>query len=47
MSWKEIYEKWKNFDELDASVRQELTAMENDEEAIREAFYKEATLCPQ
>ena len=41
MSWKEIYEKWKNFDELDASVRQELTAMENDEEAIREAFYKD------
>lgn len=41
MTWKDAYEQWKNFPDLDAQVRAELEELEKDEDALQEAFYKE------
>lgn len=39
MSWKSIYEKWKNYKEMDAKVKGNLQAMK-DEEELEDSFYK-------
>src|SRR5699024_9095479 len=39
MSWKSIYEKWKNFKEMDAKVKGNLQAIKNEEE-LEDSFYK-------
>lgn len=39
MSWKSIYEKWKNFKEMDAKVKGDLQAIKSEEE-LEDSFYK-------
>ncbi|HCN58711.1 MAG TPA: phosphoglucomutase [Exiguobacterium sp.] len=41
MSWKETYQKWNQFAGLETELKEELTALANDEKAAEEAFYKE------
>src|SRR5699024_1778497 len=39
--WEKVYQKWRTFQNLDPSLKQHLTEIENDREAIEDAFYKE------
>ncbi|MGY3749517.1 phospho-sugar mutase [Vagococcus acidifermentans] len=39
MEWKEIYAQWKNYDELDDSVKTSLEHIETDEDLLKDAFY--------
>ncbi|MFA1821776.1 phospho-sugar mutase [Virgibacillus oceani] len=41
--WEKVYQKWRTFHNLDPSLKQNLTEMENDREALEDAFYKELT----
>ncbi|MCU9601044.1 phospho-sugar mutase [Pallidibacillus thermolactis] len=40
MNWKEIAEKWLNFDGLDQQLKDHLNKVKNDEKALEELFYK-------
>jgi phosphoglucomutase len=40
MNWKEIAEKWLNFDGLDQQLKDHLNKVKNDEKAMEELFYK-------
>lgn len=40
MNWKETYLQWKNFDELDADLKDNLASIEGDQKLIEEAFYQ-------
>ncbi len=39
--WEKVYQKWRTFQNLDPSLKQHLTEIENDREALEDAFYKE------
>lgn len=39
MSWKEVFEQWKNEETLDSSLKSELIEMEKDPNALEDAFY--------
>ncbi|MDL4842660.1 phospho-sugar mutase [Aquibacillus rhizosphaerae] len=41
MSWQTQYEKWRNFEQLDKELRDQLVAIENDEKKLEDSFYKE------
>ncbi|HAK99718.1 MAG TPA: phosphoglucomutase, partial [Exiguobacterium sp.] len=41
MSWKETYQKWDQFADLDSTLKEELVTLAADEKAAEEAFYKE------
>ncbi|WP_215084777.1 phospho-sugar mutase [Exiguobacterium sp. s78] len=41
MSWKETYQKWDQFADLDSTLKEELVTLATDEKAAEEAFYKE------
>ncbi|MGM8366525.1 phospho-sugar mutase [Virgibacillus sp. W0181] len=42
-TWKQVYQKWNDFEQLDASLRNELKTIANNEAALEDAFYKELT----
>ena len=39
MSWKETYQTWENYPELDSSLRKELDSLKGNDEALEDAFY--------
>ncbi|MCT2537908.1 phospho-sugar mutase [Aquibacillus koreensis] len=41
MSWQEQYEKWKNYDQLEAELKDQLTTIEDNEKKLEDSFYKE------
>ena len=41
--WKNVYERWNSFQDLDPELRKQLDELKNDENALEEAFYKELT----
>ncbi|GAA5415694.1 phosphoglucomutase [Paraliobacillus ryukyuensis] len=41
MSWKEVYQKWNTFDQLDTELRNQLEALAEDEKILEDSFYKE------
>jgi len=41
MSWKETYQKWDQFADLDRTLKEELVTLATDDKAAEEAFYKE------
>lgn len=41
MSWKEVYQKWNTFDQLDIELRDQLDALAEDEKTLEDSFYKE------
>ncbi|MFD2629285.1 phospho-sugar mutase [Oceanobacillus kapialis] len=42
-NWEKSFQKWQSFQELDHSLRQKLTTMQDDPTALEDAFYKELT----
>lgn len=38
--WQQYYNRWKEFDELDNELRQQLQQIENDEKLLEDSFYK-------
>lgn len=42
-NWQSVYEKWRQFTNLDPSLKEELEKMEADEKSLEDAFYKELT----
>ncbi|WP_404455875.1 phospho-sugar mutase [Oceanobacillus kapialis] len=42
-NWEKSFQKWQSFQELDPSLRQKLTTMQDDPAALEDAFYKELT----
>ncbi|WP_079710731.1 phospho-sugar mutase [Paraliobacillus ryukyuensis] len=41
MSWKEVYQKWNTFEQLDIELRDQLDALAEDEKTLEDSFYKE------
>src|SRR5690625_2370828 len=41
--WEKVYQKWRTFHNLDPSLKQSLTKIESDRQALEDAFYKELT----
>jgi phosphoglucomutase len=41
--WEKVYQKWRTFQNLNPSLKQNLTEMESDRQALQDAFYKELT----
>lgn len=41
--WEKVYQKWRTFQNLDPSLKQNLSDMENDRQALEDAFYQELT----
>jgi phosphoglucomutase len=41
--WEKVYQKWRTFQNLDPSLKQHLSEMESDRQALEDAFYKELT----
>lgn len=39
MSWKETYKIWNDFSDLDPTLKEELTALKEDESTLEDAFY--------
>lgn len=39
MSWKETYKTWNDFTDLDPTLKEELTALKEDESTLEDAFY--------
>lgn len=39
MSWKETYQTWENYPELDSGLRKELDSLKGNDEALEDAFY--------
>jgi phosphoglucomutase len=42
-NWEKSFQKWRSFQNLDLSLQQELTNLENDKTKLEDAFYKELT----
>lgn len=40
MNWKDTYLQWKNFDQLDSTLKENLTAIEADQTVVEDAFYQ-------
>lgn len=40
MNWKDTYLQWKNFDQLDSALKENLTAIEADQTVVEDAFYQ-------
>lgn len=40
MNWKDTYETWKNFDGLNADLKNELAELADDQDALEDAFYQ-------
>ena len=40
MTWQDNYQVWKNYQDLDPALAQELADMANDQEALENAFTK-------
>ncbi|HLR63685.1 MAG TPA: phospho-sugar mutase [Lentibacillus sp.] len=41
--WKNVYEKWRSFEQLDPDLKQELDMMADDQKKLEDAFYTELT----
>lgn len=39
MVYSDVYEQWKNYDQLDAHLKEELTELEGNEDAVKDAFF--------
>ena len=39
VSWKETYQTWENYPELDSGLRKELDSLKGNDEALEDAFY--------
>lgn len=39
MGWEQIYEQWKNHQQLEAGLKDQLTELEKDPEMLQDAFY--------
>ncbi|MBY7144806.1 phospho-sugar mutase [Virgibacillus sp. NKC19-3] len=42
-NWEDVYQKWNSFENLDASLKQELDTLKEDRATLEDAFYKELT----
>ncbi|MFC4558144.1 phospho-sugar mutase [Virgibacillus kekensis] len=42
-NWETAYEKWRTYENLDTLLKNELQSMENNDEALEDAFYTELT----
>ncbi len=42
-SWKEVYERWRKFENLDSKLKNDLEQLATDEQELEDAFYKELT----
>lgn len=40
MNWKETYLQWRNFEELDGALKEDLASIEADESLLEDAFYQ-------
>lgn len=40
MNWKETYLQWRNFEELDGALKEDLASIEADEKLLEDAFYQ-------
>ncbi|WP_106495966.1 phospho-sugar mutase [Lentibacillus sp. Marseille-P4043] len=40
-AWEKVYNKWASFENLEPSLKDDLTCMKNDTDALEDAFYKE------
>ena len=40
MNWKETYFQWRNFEELDGALKEDLASIEADEKLLEDAFYQ-------
>ena len=43
MGWEQIYEQWKNHQQLEAGLKDQLTELEKDPEMLQDAFYMPAS----
>ncbi|GGH84474.1 phosphoglucomutase [Pullulanibacillus pueri] len=41
MTWKSAYDKWKNYSELEADLREQLEQLSGDDALLEDSFYKE------
>ena len=42
-SWKQVYQKWDSFQNLESSLKKDLDIIKNNDQALEDAFYKELT----
>ena len=40
MNWKETYKQWREFEDLDSTLKENLTSIEADEKLLEDAFYQ-------
>ncbi|MFC0525275.1 phospho-sugar mutase [Pontibacillus salicampi] len=40
MNWKDEYQRWNSFEYLEASLKEKLVAIQDDEQSLEDAFYK-------
>ena len=41
LNWEEVFQKWQNYTELDAQLKEQLETLKNDPSALEDAFYEQ------